>query len=435
MTRKLGSFIKYGIPGVLLVIAGILVWLVLTLDINQYKPLLVAAVNKETGREVQIAGELKFSPSLIPTISVQAITLANAPWSETGLPLVTVGKVEARVALMPLLSGKFQILDFTLADVKLSLETDAGGQGNWVFASDTVNASDSGSGQIPAGLPPITVERITLQNVELNYTANQQAPQRVKLHELTGALKDLDSPLDIQLQAAWQDYTLELAGTIGSLNNLMEDTNYPVNLKGKLAGILDLAVNGTVTRPMSLERIDADVSFAANSLADFNSVTGQQLPALGPLSVSGKLAYTESEITLDSMSLKLDKTVVNGRAGYTLSDTHQISLDLKSDLIDLQQPESQDEQPARTRLFPDSPLPLKSLSGINLDASVQIVQFKSNAALLNNLQLQIKQGPTAIQADVSTGLAGWPFKGRHRYQSCQCIACRAHQARGQGYPA
>src|SRR5690349_13960622 len=110
---KISLLLKYSILGMILIVTGIFVYL-FTLDINQYKPMLISTVSTMTGRELRIDGELKLTPSLTPTISVQGITLANSPWSSSAMQLLTVGRVEAKAALLPLLSKRIQIEQFIL---------------------------------------------------------------------------------------------------------------------------------------------------------------------------------------------------------------------------------------------------------------------------------------------------------------------------------
>ena len=61
----------------------------------------------------------------------QDVALGNAPWGSAPA-LLKVGRVEAQVALLPLLHRRFEIVRVTLVDPVISLETDAQGHGNWV---------------------------------------------------------------------------------------------------------------------------------------------------------------------------------------------------------------------------------------------------------------------------------------------------------------
>src|SRR5262249_41860053 len=56
----------------------------LTLDVNQYTPRIETAVREATGRDFAIAGRLGVKPSLIPTLSVEGVTLGSAPWATGG---------------------------------------------------------------------------------------------------------------------------------------------------------------------------------------------------------------------------------------------------------------------------------------------------------------------------------------------------------------
>ena len=70
----------------LLIVAAALVVLLIaafasflaTLDVNQYKPSIVAAVEEATGRSFDIKGDIGLRPSLIPTLSVAGVSFGNA---------------------------------------------------------------------------------------------------------------------------------------------------------------------------------------------------------------------------------------------------------------------------------------------------------------------------------------------------------------------
>ena len=67
---------------VILVVAGVVTGIVIikSLDFNEYRGLIAEQVKSATGRDLTISGELNLSLSLSPSVVVEGVTFANAPW-------------------------------------------------------------------------------------------------------------------------------------------------------------------------------------------------------------------------------------------------------------------------------------------------------------------------------------------------------------------
>ncbi|NNE37288.1 MAG: AsmA family protein, partial [Gammaproteobacteria bacterium] len=152
---------------VVLTVIGAVIFL-MTLDVNQYKPAIIAKVSEQTGREFDIQGDLEVIPSLSPAIAVSGISLGNAPWGNAD-QMLQVGRIEARVSIIPLLSGEIHVNDFILHDTIINLEKDAQGQGNWVFTAAQTSSQNEPADANGASLPPVSVENIEIRNVLLSY--------------------------------------------------------------------------------------------------------------------------------------------------------------------------------------------------------------------------------------------------------------------------
>ena len=72
-----------------------------SLDFNDYKGVIAEEVKKATGRDLKISGDLKLHISLTPSLYVDGVTFANAPWGSRP-EMVSLKRLEAEVALMPL---------------------------------------------------------------------------------------------------------------------------------------------------------------------------------------------------------------------------------------------------------------------------------------------------------------------------------------------
>lgn len=186
---------------------------VLTFDPNDYKPQIAAQVEKQTGRSIQFNGDL--SVTIFPWLgaTTEGVVLANAQGFEPE-SMVTVKRLEAQAALLPLLRGKFEIGTLLLEDAEIHLTRHADGRSNWddlVERSaesgetagggpDTVDSQDGGG---PA--MALTVGGVEIRNATLHWR-DEQAGQQLTIEGLdltTGELAD-GAPTDIELASGFR---------------------------------------------------------------------------------------------------------------------------------------------------------------------------------------------------------------------------------------
>ncbi|MCA1895752.1 AsmA family protein, partial [Shewanella putrefaciens] len=106
----------------ILVTLALLVTLYLTVffDPNDFKPEIVNAVKKQTGRELVIADDLSwtFFPAL--GINLGGISLSN-PEGFTPKSMLDVNKAVAEVALIPLFRKEIQVAQLSLDGANINL--------------------------------------------------------------------------------------------------------------------------------------------------------------------------------------------------------------------------------------------------------------------------------------------------------------------------
>src|ERR1700738_4961574 len=126
---------------ILAALAGLLLLLVLavaiairTVDVNDFASPIAQRVKDATGRDLAIRGRIDLKMSLEPTLVIDDVTLGNASWAKSP-QMLSARRVEAQVALLPLLQRRFEVVHLTLVEPTIALETDAHGKGNWELQS------------------------------------------------------------------------------------------------------------------------------------------------------------------------------------------------------------------------------------------------------------------------------------------------------------
>jgi AsmA protein len=124
---KLIAWILGGLVA-LFVLAAVLV--VLFVDPNDYRDRIEQAVENQTGRDLELTGELKLS--VFPWISLHtgAASLGDAPGFGPE-PFLSIQEAQVSVRFWPLLRGRVEAGKVRLVGARVRLITDAQGRNNW----------------------------------------------------------------------------------------------------------------------------------------------------------------------------------------------------------------------------------------------------------------------------------------------------------------
>ncbi|MGE4480934.1 AsmA family protein [Acidocella sp.] len=267
---------------------------------NAYAPQIIAAVRQATGRTLTIGGPLRLQFSLTPTLAASNLSLAN-PAGFTDPSLLTLDKVEARIALLPLLRHKLDILSLRLDGPKLYLERDKSGQADWNFKAGAPPATGAQAPQ-PSAAKSAPGYKIALESVELTNGQAIIRPQGggassiIQLTRLTGKAESLTAPLHLSGEAAIGSAALTLNGEVGPVERLTGTgaTPWPVDLSFGFAGAT-AKLQGSIARPQNARGYDLTLSAAIPALETVGAalppswLSGHKLPPLRGLTATARI--------------------------------------------------------------------------------------------------------------------------------------------------
>ncbi len=244
------------VAAVIVVAIGIAAIAITRFDPNAYKPDIVAAVKRATGRDLALNGKISLKPSLWPTIQVSDVTFSNPPGFSRP-QMASLQGMELQLGLLPILSGQFAIEDLLLIHPDILLETDAAGHTNWQLSPEV-------SPTAPAGTQPavksgggtkteVSVASIQIQDGTLGYRDDRtNKVTTLGLPRLEATAASPDSPLHLDADATLNGTAFNLAGDTGSLTRLQEPaatTPWPVKLT-LTVGTAKLSADGSFTQPL-----------------------------------------------------------------------------------------------------------------------------------------------------------------------------------------
>jgi len=399
-------FLKISAITIFLIVIGVVIF-IYTLDINKYKPVLEQTVSNQTGREFTIHGDIGISPSLIPVITLNGLNLANAPWASTD-SMLNAERVEARLSLLPLLSGTVHINNFILHNTRINLEKNPDGIWNWEL---DVLTSDAGAppplSEQSAPLPPIFIDEIDIRNAYISYIDQQtDTSTAFNITEFTSSVSGLDSPLHITVIAEYDNLPLTISGTVGPLDTLLADNNYLIDLAGSFDAV-EFEARGNIERPMQLQGADISFSGRLRTLADLNELATSELPDIRPVTVNGKITFDDLDrISINEFRAQLGASDISGDIVLQLAEsTPRLTAGLSSDTMDLS-PFMVEEKEETEFLFSRDELDLAGLSWINADISLSIAQLELPKINLANTELTVKLQNGHLQSSTTTTVAG-----------------------------
>lgn len=128
------------------------------------------AVQRETGRALSIDGALVVEMGESIRVSADGLRFADAAWTKRDA-MIEVGRITAQMDTRSLFSERLEIDFLSLSNCRLTLETTAAGERNWVFGRDS--EQDDSVDQTLAGFP-VMLGRLDLENCELEHLAPER---------------------------------------------------------------------------------------------------------------------------------------------------------------------------------------------------------------------------------------------------------------------
>lgn len=299
----MSKFLKIiaGVAILLLVALGIFI---ATFDVNRYKDDIIEVVEKQTGRDFDIAGEMQLGISLIPTIVVDGVTLGNAAWG-TKPAMLSVQHFKARMSLPALLSGNISINNIILESADILLETNKEGEGNWVFKTAADKPEKKPADADGTAPPEISIEEVHIRNADITYIDGQKGKTtQVNIDQFTVEAGGFLDPMDLLLQASYNEIPIRVDGTIGSLEAITNNKNVPMDITANL-GESELALKGRIGKPKEMKDFEMEMSFKSQSLSDLEKIAGKKLPKVGPLQVTGHISEKDGAYIIKAVEANM----------------------------------------------------------------------------------------------------------------------------------
>lgn len=196
----MGKFIKLllGITVLIGLLLGVVVLgAVLFFDPNDHKDRIIAMVEKETGRQLKLEGDIKLSYYPWLGIEVSGVTLGNAKGFGDA-PFFHADAMALRIKIMPLLKKQYELDTLRLHGVEVNLAKNKAGVSNW---DDLIGEKDADAKkQEPIQLAAVILGGVDIKNTRLSWV-DQTSGQTFRISDLNMSTGELifGEPIDIKM--------------------------------------------------------------------------------------------------------------------------------------------------------------------------------------------------------------------------------------------
>ena len=391
------ALIILGVAGglVALLLIGVAI-AIATVDPNRFVAPLAARIKASTGRNLTVKGPVGIKLSLEPSVMLPDVAFDNAPWSKTP-QMLTAKRIEAQIALLPLLSRRFEVVQFTLVDPLITLETDASGRGNWEFGAP--NASAPGASTAFSGsAPAIGIANFEIRNGTLSYRNGATGKlTTASIDRMTLHARDMQAPVAVDFRGKVDDVPMALSGDVGAPDQwLAQRWPIPIALKGDIDGNAvklgtKLARTGTTT---SLDNLDV---------------------AYGALAGSGSIrVINDGARTRYAIELSVPALAVADLGGKSALPPGKASASAPA--------------PAAHWIIPDAPLPLAPLVAVDSEGSITIAKLTLRSGqLLQGVGTQFTSRDGRLDAKFTTDrILGGSMHGELQFDGRNAEASGVH---------
>ncbi len=404
---------------VLVALVATAIGIIMSIDFNQYKPQIAAAVKSATGRDLAIGGDFKLGISLSPTLAVDNVSLSNAPGGSRPV-MINLNRLDVQVELIPLLSRKIKVDRIILDGADILLETDAKGRGNWVFqapgsaATGTAAATTTTPAESGAAMSLPEVDTVQIRNSTVTYHDGVAGTTRsFKIDKLNAETSG--GSLSLDLAALVGQVPLNVKGNLGAPAMLAGGAPYPIDLAIS-SGDTSATVKGAIGDITKMQGLAVDVTAKGKSLSDLSGLVGSPLPQLGPYSFAGKFVNIEGgykinglQITMGSSSMTGDVSLaLNGKRPKAVGNLAAAKVDLKDfGVKPVPAGGGASSGSSDGRVFPNDPLPFAGLTVVDAELNFTAQQMIKAPVTMENVKLFLSLAAGKLQVKpFSAAVAG-----------------------------
>ena len=317
------------VAALLVVATGVLLAAPRFIDPDWYHDAITAELHRVTGRQVIIAGPLALTLLPTPSLSAADIHIANPPGA--ALPdMLRATRIEARLAVAPLLTGKLVLRSLTLVDPVLDLDfLPVGAAAPRKSAPAGQPASPTAApGPQPAHEPIVAIERLTITNGTI------VGGKRIEAIDLDASMPQTTGPAHgagrLEVHGNRLDFEFDV-------DRIGERTPFRLALAVPAAAARLTIAGDVLSLPNGEMAVEGKAKLSGENFATLARLARQPvLPGLArPFTAAATLAVHNNDLRLDDVDFALDDLHGTGKLRVAPVAPSSFALTLAFNQIDL----------------------------------------------------------------------------------------------------
>jgi uncharacterized protein involved in outer membrane biogenesis len=371
------------------------------IDVNKYKPEIVAQVKKATGRDLVLDGPVTLSLLPAPAVGVSGVRFVNVPGSKNA-NMVEVKSITVKPSLLALLGGNVEVSSVTLMEPKIVLEINAEGKPNWEFAP-SVEAAKPAAAK-PAAPTPVSIGSLVIENGTLLFSDSKAGISLVaEKANVTASVGSLDGPYALAGSATLNGAALKLDVSVGAKAANGYATSIALEANGTFG------FKGTLSELGPNARLAGVATVSADSLPAFITtlmgLAGRPVPVLPPV-LAGKFTFeggveaAQTDFAAKDFKMTLNDSVGSGALALKLKPALVVDgkvtmskLDLDKAFATLSRPAPVATAPPPATRPPAAPAPAEKnaglLDGVTAKFALDVGEVIYNRQSVRNVALEI----------------------------------------------
>lgn len=353
-------YIVGGLLTCILLVAALLAFVKIPIDLSNYKGPVESAATFALGRKVNVGEKIILTTSLRPFFQMEGLRIAN-PEGFKKADFMRMKSARLKVFLLPLLQGKIHIAEINVTGLSINLLENKQGAINWTLRpegkvpakiagkskSETPSIKLLDKSNFKLAGNSLVISRLFLKDILVSYQdAKMTSPAQFKIDECNGAMK-AGHPFDLTFKGQLLEAPYVTNVNIASLEEFILKNRSWLTINTKIADTrFDLS--GGIELEKVLKSLRLKVSVEGDRLDSLNRLLKIDLPPLKAYHGGGTLLLQKNRVDLTDLAIQVGESRLHGDININTSGTRpMVTVNMKAPRIQLDNFDTGDWSPEK----------------------------------------------------------------------------------------
>lgn len=383
------------------------------------------AVEKTTGRTLEIRGEKNLSVFPALKLELNDVHFANME-KGTVADMASMQQLAVHIPYLSVLSGEFKLEKFVINEPTIVLEKLANGKANWQLFDQVKQApadksqADGATASLPADFD-IALGEVAIYGGTFTYI-DHATKQQTKLSDLKLAidLPSIRKPLSVNGSVTYMGEVLQLISKLETPEKVITGADFSLSTQLN-SSLLELDFDGLVAKAGT--DFSGELAVKGNSVKDLLAWQKINLTAkdeaFNNFGFKGKMHFADNKLALSELVATLDKLEIKGEASINLLARLAVTADinlgalnvnpyLPDAVVEEKQPEPDSNKKPEPIVWDDTELDLSALNSLDAQVKIRSSAFQVREIKLgeNQFSVNLKNGLAVISMDKFSAYEG-----------------------------